>query len=274
MFRALNNKPLWVHILLALALVLLLLFLFALSLDWITRHGEINTVPAVTGKRIGEVEKMLESKKFEIVVQDSVYYDSIPPGTILKQVPEADEVVKVNRTVYVTINRFIAPDVELPSLNGLSYKNAEMVLRNIGLRIGDTTYKADFASNTILEAMFKGKPILPGTKIKMGNTIDLVLSSGVGSESMPVPDLFGLTFSEARALLDAQGIIMGSVVPMADVQDRENAFVYKQRPGPRTDDGKRLSLRAGQMMDIWTQIQKPEKDSVNTISTPTNDEEQ
>src|SRR5207249_8665037 len=103
-------------------------FLFVISLNWITRHGASSTVPVVTGKKIDEAKSILDKKGFDLVVQDSVYYDSIPPGMVLKQVPDADEVVKVNRTVYVTINRFVPPDVELPKLNGLSYKNAEMVL--------------------------------------------------------------------------------------------------------------------------------------------------
>ncbi len=267
MFKILNNKPFWVHILLALALIFLLLFLFALSLDWITKHGESSTVPAITGKNINDAKGILDKKGFEIVVQDSVFYDSLSAGMILKQIPEADEVIKVNRTVYVTINRYIAPDVEMPNLNGYSYRNAEMILKNLGLRIGDTTFKPDFAKNAILEATFKGSSIAAGKKIKMGSTIDLVLGSGVGDEYISVPDLVGMTYDEARALLDAQGIILGSVVPKADVTNQAGAFVYQQRPAPRTEDGKRLSIRAGQMVDIFLQIEKPVTDSL-TIQPP------
>ncbi|MDQ6608630.1 MAG: PASTA domain-containing protein [Bacteroidota bacterium] len=262
MAKFLKDKPFWVHILLALALIFLILFLFVLSLNWITKHGESSTVPAVTGKNISEAKSILDNKGFEVVVQDSVYYDSIPAGMVLKQIPEADDVIKVNRTVYVTINRYIAPDVEMPNLNGFSYKNAEMVLQNLGLRIGDTTFKPDFAKNTVLEASFNGIPVTTAMKIKMGSKINLVLGSGIGTEFIAVPDLVGLTYSEARALLDAQGIILGSVVPKADVRDTGEAFVYQQRPAPRTEDGKRLSIRAGQMVDIFLQVDKPVKDSV------------
>src|SRR5689334_17460790 len=110
MFKFLHNKPFWVHVILALGIVFLILFLFVLSLNWITRHGESSSVPAVTGKNLKEAKAILDKKSFDLVVQDSVYYDSLPPGQILKQVPEADEVIKINRTVYVTINRFVAPD--------------------------------------------------------------------------------------------------------------------------------------------------------------------
>lgn len=261
MFRFLHNKPIWLHILLAIALIVLILFLFVLSLNWITKHGESSTVPAVTGKRLADAETLVEQKGFELVVQDSVYYDSLPPGQILRQVPEADEVVKVNRTVYVTINRFVAPDVEMPSLNGYSFRNAEMVLRNLGLRIGDTTFRPDFAKNTVLEALFRGNAIKPGTKIKMGSTIDLVLGLGVSNEFIAVPDLVGMSFEEARALLDAQGVILGAVVANPGVRDTANAFVYQQRPAQKTEDGKQLSIRPGQMIDLFLQVDRPVKDS-------------
>jgi eukaryotic-like serine/threonine-protein kinase len=272
MFKFLYNKPFWLHLLLALGLIVLVLFLFVVSLNWITKHGESSTVPAVTGKKLGDAESLLATKGFEIIIQDSVYYDSLPPGQILRQVPEADEVVKVNRTVYVTINRFVAPDVEMPNLNGYSYRNAEMVLRNVGLRIGDTTFRPDFAKNTVLEAVFKGSTIEAGKKIKMGSTIDLVLGLGVSDESVAVPELVGMTFGEAKALLDAYGLILGAAPAQADVTDQENAFVYQQRPTPKTADGKRLSIRPGQMVDVFLQKDKPVIDSSN-LQTPQPDEQ-
>jgi beta-lactam-binding protein with PASTA domain len=259
--------------LLALALLFILLFLFIVSLNWITKHGESNTVPLVTGKKLDDVQAMLEEKGFELVIQDSVFYDSIPRGMVLRQVPEADAVVKVNRTVYVTINRFVAPDIELPKLSGLSFRNAEMLIRNIGLKVGDTSYRTDFAKNTVLEVLYQGKTILPGATIKVGTPVDLVLGSGVGNEAIVVPKLLGLTYEEARALLDAQGIILGAPVFNPGVSDSANAFVYRQRPAPTTLDGKRLTMRAGQMIDIWLQTEKPNVDSLENAAKPPEYEE-
>lgn len=264
MFKPLYNKPLWLHLLIALVIVSLIFFLFVLSLNWITKHGESSSVPALTGKSIADAKSLLTKKSFELVIQDSVYYDSLPPGQILRQIPEADAVVKINRTVYVTVNRFIAPDVEVPNIKGYSYRNAEMVLRNAGLKIGDTTFRADFAKNTVLEMSYRGKPLPAGTKLKMGSIIDLVLSAGISQETVPVPELVGRTFDEAKALLDAQGIILGSVVdPSGAVRDTAAAYIYQQRPAPKTEDGKRLSIRAGQMIDVFIQVEKPVVDSTN-----------
>ena len=267
-----HSRPLWFHMLIALIAIIVLILIFLLSLNWITRHGESRTVPAVVGKNISEVEKFLETKGFDVVVQDSAYYDSLPPGFVLRQVPEADEVVKINRTVYVTINRFVPPDVEMPNLLGSSFRNAEMVLKNMGLRLGDTSYRFDFAKNSVLEQHYNGNSIKAGTKLKMGSTISLVLGSGLGSEDINVPDLVGRSYDEARALLDAQGL-SGLVIVDPNVKDTANAFVYKQNPMPRTIDGARLRIRPGQMIDIWLSLEKPVIDSLQVKQQPTTEQE-
>ncbi|MER3465519.1 MAG: penicillin-binding protein, partial [Chitinophagaceae bacterium] len=167
----LKEKPLWVHLATALGLLVIVFLIFMFSLNFITHHGDAKTVPNLMGKRLEEVQSMLEKQGFDMVIQDSVYYDSLPPSVIIKQVPDPDAVVKVNRTVYVTINRAIAPDVEMPNLVGYTLRNAQMVLENMGLHLGDTTYKADFAKNSVLDQKFNGQTIAPGTKLKVGSKI-------------------------------------------------------------------------------------------------------
>jgi beta-lactam-binding protein with PASTA domain len=262
MFKYITKKPLWVNILFGIGLVLIIFFIFFLSLNWITKHGESKTVPVVTGKNIDDVTEMLEEGGFEVVIQDSVYYDSLPPGMVIKQIPEADEVVKVNRTVYVTVNRFIPPDIDMPNLVGSSYRNAEMILRNSGLRLGDTTYKTDFAKNSVLEQLVNGQPIRAGAKVRMGTVVDLVLSSGVGDAVVPVPKLVGLTYAEARAQLEGAGFIVVPY-PNANVRDTSAAFIWRQNPSHKTEDGLPIRIRTGQLIEVFLQVD-PVADSLTT----------
>jgi beta-lactam-binding protein with PASTA domain len=265
--KHITGRPLWVNILTALVVTFLIILLFALSLTWITHHGEAKTVPAVTGKTIDQVTEMLEGQGFEVVIQDSVYYDSLPPSMVIKQIPEPDAVVKVNRTIYVTINRVVPPDIDMPNLVGYSFRNAEMVLKNMGLKLGDTTFRPDFARNSVLEQLYNGSPIAPGSKIKTGSTISLVLGTGVGNESMTVPRLLGLTYTEARILLEAQGLILGAVIPDPTVRDTANAYVYRQNPNATDEKRRQFKIRPGQMMDIWLSVQRPNVDSLERVRT-------
>jgi eukaryotic-like serine/threonine-protein kinase len=257
-FRFLTSKPLWVNILAGFIVLVLLLLLFLGSLDIITHHGKTMKIPAVVGVSVDQAKKTLESQGFEIIIQDSIYNDTIPPLQVIKQFPEADNLVKVNRTVYLTINRAVAPEIDMPNLLSMTFRNAEMVLRRYGLKLGDTVFKPDFARNSVLDQQFNGASIKPGTKIQQGSEITLVLGNGVGLEFI-VPDLFSLSYRDARAAISESGLIVGSVVPDNDVKDTMNAFVYRQNPD-RYDYEKQINhIRQGQTIDIWLSALKKER---------------
>lgn len=262
-FGSITSKPLWVNILLALGLSVLVLFLFFQMLDVMTKHGAYLRVPDVKGKKVQEATILLENAGFEVLVQDSVYYDTIAPMTILKQFPDPDATVKVNRTIYLTVNRQTPPIVPMPNLLGMSFRNAVLELKALGLKLGDTTYMPDIAKNAVKDQLVGGSSIRAGTAIPMGTLISLVLGAGIGNEDMPVPDLFGLTYTEAMAMLDASGITLGVVLPDADLTDTASGFVYWQNPDRYTEEKVLNRIRAGQMMDIKLTAIKPERqDSV------------
>jgi eukaryotic-like serine/threonine-protein kinase len=257
-FRFLTSKPLWVNILAGFVILVVLLLVFLGSLDIITHHGKTLKIPAVVGLSISQAKKTLESEGFEIQIQDSIYNDTVPPLQVIKQFPEADNLVKVNRTVYLTINRAIAPEIDMPNLLSMTFRNAEMVLQRYGLKLGDTVFRPDFARNSVLDQQYKGESIKPGTKIRQGSEITLVLGNGVGEEFI-VPDLFGLNYQEAMAIVSQSGLIIGSVVPDADVKDTLNAYVYRQNPD-RFDYYKQVNhIRQGQIIDIWLSADKKER---------------
>lgn len=249
-------------------IVIAVFVVFVLSLNWITHHGEAKSVPSVIGKPLKEVQQLLDREGFNLIIQDSVYYDSIPSSIVIKQIPEADDVVKINRTVYVTVNRVVPPDVQMPNLIGYSFRNAEMILKNMRLRLGDTSFKPDFAKNSILEQLYNGQSISPGTSIRMGSSISLVIGSGIGNADMVVPKLVGLTYEEAKILLDTHGLIIGSVIPDPLVRDTASAFIYRQSPLSKTEDGFKVRIRPGQMIDVWLSIEKPVTDSVRIQQEP------
>src|SRR5690242_5717028 len=140
MLKFITHRPLWVNILTGIILALLIFFLFLSSLKCLTGHGKAATVPSVTGKDYIEARKILNDAGFDIEIQDSIYVDTMRPMTVIKQVPDADEVVKRNRTVYLVISRAVPPVEEMPNLVGYSFRNAEMVMKNLGLKLGDTTF--------------------------------------------------------------------------------------------------------------------------------------
>jgi hypothetical protein len=253
------GRPVWFNILAATGVSILIFFVFFFMLDMITRHGKYLRVPDVKGKNLPEAVRFLEEAGFEVLVQDSVYYDTIPALTILKQFPDPDATVKVNRTIYLTVNRLTAPVISMPNLLGMSFRNAELELRARGLKLGDTTFVPDIAKNAVKDQLLDGVSIRPGSDIPMGSIVSLVLGAGIGSEDMPVPDLFGMNYDEAKAMMEASGINLGVVLLDPDVTDTIAGFVYWQNPAPMSEDLKMNKIRAGQMIDIRLSLVKPER---------------
>ncbi|MBS1598773.1 MAG: PASTA domain-containing protein [Bacteroidetes bacterium] len=264
MFRFITGKPLWINLIAGVVILLLLLLFFLGSLDLITKHGKTMKIPAVTGQSIKDAKKLLEAQGFDVQIQDSIYNDTVPPLQVIKQFPDADNLVKINRTVYLTINRSVPPVIDMPNMVSMTFRNAEMVLRRYGLKLQDTIFKPDFAKNSVLDQLYNGESIKPGTKIQQGSAITLVLGNGVGMELL-VPDLFGLTYREARSVISENGLIMGSPLPDPDVRDTMNAFVYRQSPD-RLDDEKKLNrIRQGQVIDIWLSVIKPQRSDSTAV---------
>lgn len=250
MFKFITNRPFWVNLLVALALNIIIIFSLLELLGVITHHGQYIKIPSVGGMNTKDAVKLLEEKGFNVVV-DSVYTDTARKGIVLKQFPEASNLVKVNRTVFLTVNKNILPDIEMPNLEGKTITYVLEILKRSHFQLGDTTYRTDFMKGTILEQKMNGKRLAAGAKIPWGSRIDLIIGSGLGEESILVPDLVGLTFGEAKTILDQNGIILGAAITDPGVVDTASAFVWKQVPPRFNDDKQPLYIRQGQLMDLW-----------------------
>lgn len=251
MFKFLTNRPLWVNIVAAIVLVVLILFIFLQLLGLITKHGQYLRVPSVIGRNTAEAVKFLESKGFEVVIQDSVYTDTAKKGIVLKQLPDPNSTVKINRTVFLTVNRVTLPMIDMPSLQGKTLNYALIILERSHLKLGDTTYKPDFMRGSVLEQLYNGDKISAGSKLPWGSRVDLVIAGGLTTERFPVPTLLGLTVAEARTLLEANGISLGAIITDPGITDTAAAFVYKQKPLPLSEDKIPIFIQSGQLIDIW-----------------------
>src|SRR5215467_11787390 len=98
MLKFITHRPFWVNLLAAVVLVIVVFVVFILSLNFLTHHGRSRSVPQVVGKTFADAKKILDKEGFDIVIQDSLYVDTLPPTSVIKQIPESDAVVKVNRT--------------------------------------------------------------------------------------------------------------------------------------------------------------------------------
>jgi eukaryotic-like serine/threonine-protein kinase len=261
-FKFITNRPLWVNFLVAALLAALLVFFVLKTLGWVTQHGKYLTVPAVLGKKTEDAIKLLEKEGFDVQIQDSVFTDTASRGVVLKQLPDANATVKINRTVFLTVNRLIPPLIEMPKLEGQSLSFALDMLQRSHLKLEDTIFKPSFELGSVLEQQYNGVRIPEKAKLQWGSKITLVIGSGLGGQQIMVPSLLGMTFKDAKAYLLESGLSLGAVLPRSNVRDTANAFVYKQNPERFDEEKKPRYIQPGQIMDVWISIEMP-KDSVD-----------
>ncbi len=265
MFKFLTHKSFFLNLLVIIALIVLFVFIFFTLLASITKHNANIKVPSVTGKTLAEAQQILAEDGFEVAVQDSIYNDALPPTIVTRQSPESDENVKVNRTVFLTVNRAVPPMVEMPDLRGFSFKSAKIYLNTLGLKLGDTSFVPDIAKNAVKEQLYNKTPIAAGTKIRMGSAIGFILGSGISHQQFNVRDLLGMTVSEAKAFLSSQIIGLSAILVSDFITDTASAFIVKQNPETSsviaTGEKRKNRISPGQLMDVWISENPPIKDS-------------
>lgn len=236
------------NLLVVVLLCIVLYMLFFLSLSFITRHGAEAKVPLVTGKSIGAAIDVLEKMGFEVDV-DSGYDPKLKPFVVLNQIPEVNASVKTGRTIFITVNKANPPLTPMPNLQNLSFRSAEMILKSNKLILGDTTYRPDIAKGAILEQLYNGQLIRPGVMIPQGSRIDLVIGDGLGNTQFNVPDVIGMTYEEAAAVLNGTGLTITAIWEGA-ITDSALAIVYDQSPKPKNELATPNRIREGDIIDV------------------------
>lgn len=183
-FDFFKPKRMGFHLILAVVITVALIFLLEFGTRLYTRHGNEIEMPSFIGQDADVLLKDSLSKDFIMVVSDYVYDKEHEAGTILTQNPLPDEKVKRGRKVYLTVASDIPPKVKMPALKDVSRRQAEIMLEAIGLNLTNVINKPSPYEDVVLEQLYKGRAIAPGTEISMGESITLVVGKDI--EELPV----------------------------------------------------------------------------------------
>ena len=237
----------------SLSFFLIILLFFRVYLPNATNHGELITVPNLDRMTVEEVESFLADQDLRFEVSDSTYNDQYPALAVVSQYPEAGAKVKIDRKIYLTLNRENPPTVMLPNLYDGSLKNAEMIINNLGLRKGEDRYVDDYALNVVLKIFVDGREIprtafegKTGVEVAKGQMIELEVGNGVGNSQMLVPDLVGMPIEEAEQYLMGINLLTGAI-HYVDTTGVELGTVIRQYP--KRESG--ATIRQGDVVELW-----------------------
>lgn len=172
-----NQKPFWLHLLLAFSSVILAVFIIHFSVSAYTDHNVYFEVPKLVGLKIHAMEKALPHPSIEIVINDSIYDPKSEPGIVIKQEPYPGEKLKKNRKIYVITTMLRPPRIVMPKLIDLSARQARIILQSYGLKCGTITEKPADCKGCVIDQIYKGQSIAPGTPVEKGSTIHLIVGT-------------------------------------------------------------------------------------------------
>ncbi|MFW6309884.1 MAG: PASTA domain-containing protein [Prolixibacteraceae bacterium] len=251
--KFLKSRKFLTHLLLAVVVAFILIVITLQGLKWYTLHGEANPVPDFEGRTVKEAIQIARQNQLRLKIIDSVYVDNAPPGVIVDQVPDKQHEVKRNRTVFLTLNSTQPEMVELPRLTDISFRQAQVLIENSGLQIGEISYQPSEYDNLVLNVQIDSTNIPAGKKLPKGTSVDLVLGRTRGNKETPLPDVTGLTVEQAEQMLTDAMLNTGVFIydkSIVTKDDSIHAVVWRQRPSPKVTG----TVDLASSVDLWLTV--------------------
>jgi beta-lactam-binding protein with PASTA domain len=162
-------------------------------------------IPGVVGRDRADAEGALKAAKFAVVVEEQ-FMDGTPSGRVADQNPKAGAdaegeplTLKEGSRITILVSKG-PPPTPVPDLTGVTHAKAVAEIEKVGHVVGkiEEPYDETVPEGIVMDWTRKGE------SPPKGATIDLVVSAG--PEPRVVPTLFGLTYEQAVAAIEARGL--------------------------------------------------------------------
>lgn len=194
-------------------------------------------VPDVSGQSESAAQKTLEDANL-VVDSESKYDDHIEAGKVISTDPAAGMEVEEGTHVKMYVSMGVEK-VEVPQITGITSEEAQAALAAVGLIGGSVTeeYSEEYDAGYVIS---QGKSA--GSKLEKGSAVDYVVSKG--SSKVEVPDLYGMTMTEAQQALSDLGLVSGAVTSGGH-SDLPEGQVMSQTiaPGSHVDRGTAIDFQ-------------------------------
>lgn len=218
----------------------ILIFSVNSCLDSRTHFGQKIEVPNLIGKNQKNIDQLMNGLPLQVEILDSIYEPSKVEGTILEQDPQPTELsqvyVKEGRKIKLRVSKRTKL-VEVPKLVDKSQRFAEGILRNRKFKYKIEYVPSKEAHGAVLEQLYQGKNVVPGTKIPIGSTIKLIVGMNEQGEPVALPNLSGLTLVEAKSRVQSMGNLEFMAVCQECITSADSASAIVTTQSPEFSEG-------------------------------------
>ena len=213
----------WIVIVIALVFMVDKLLMPAFA-GAFARTGE---VPNLEGLSQQAAESALTKAGFKFEwVAEGRYSSQVPAGMVLVQMPKAGRTAKIGRTVKLTKSLGLRK-VIIPDLRGKSQKQADISLSRAGLVQGEVIKGAH---QSIPRGVVIRTIPVAGEKVRIGDTVKVVISAGATQGKTVLPDFSGEQIDNVYIKVETLGFKVGKVKRKKDEEGRAPGTVIETSP--------------------------------------------
>ncbi|MCL2131246.1 MAG: hypothetical protein FWH36_02135 [Lentimicrobiaceae bacterium] len=173
-----KKRPVLSTLMLMLLVSLFMVVGVGYAIDFFTSHGREYDIPDLRGFDAEQLERYKQDSNdfdFEILIDDSVFIPDKKGGTVLSQDPLPGNKAKNGRKIYLSVVAMSSPQIEMPNLVDLSFRQAVNLLTSNDLQLGQVIYKASKYPNAVLEQRHNGRIVEAGMLVPYQAKITLIV---------------------------------------------------------------------------------------------------
>ena len=178
---------------------------FTLSL--VIKSEDTVVVPDFVAKDVVYVLEVLTELGLNTKVRGSEYSADIPKHHVIHQEPEPGTEIKKGRDVRIVISKG-TETIPMPNLVGLSQRQAAIIFEENDLCQGQIAGTPDARFEK--ELVIAQAPV-PGSPVRRGRCVDLLVSTGQRSPAFKMPAVTGLRLEEALVKIEQHRLVRGAI---------------------------------------------------------------
>lgn len=168
----------------------------------VSKGPERFAVPNLVNTPAADAKATLAGAHLALGDQSQAYSETVAKGLIISQDPKAGTPLKLGSTVAITVSQGRTP-ITLPDLTGQPIADALATLDSLGLK---AQQQPAAYSDTVAKGAVISENPGAGSVVYKGDTVTLVPSKG--PQFVTIPDLFFAKESDAKAKLEALGLVV------------------------------------------------------------------
>lgn len=169
-------------------------------------------LPDFVGQSIRDVQADPNYSKFRFAIEEE-FDAEVPKGTITAQTPRPPKTVKDNARITLYVSKGVEI-VTIPAIIGDTYGEAVNALQDLGLIVYRELDKSDdYEANVVTRT----EPDV-GTSVEAGSIVTIYVNSPETYVTTSVPNVIGMSASDAISTLMGNGLNKGSITLVRGVQ--------------------------------------------------------